>query len=559
MDKTVTIFCENNSQSYQIAAGTTLKSLADMIYGDQSQIAAVVDNSFRGLGFELFYNHSVRFVTYYDPDGRRTYSRTLNFILQKAVSELYPGKVLICDYSLPNGLYCEIQNGSFTDEYVELTDEDVKALEVRMREIIARDSRFKREKTERDAAEKLFRERGQIQKAKLVDSIAERVVTIHTLEGYSDTFYGPLCYSAGYVRSFRLEKYYNGLCLMLPSRKDINAFDAPQEQNRISAMFRLHSDWCRTLGITGVGTLNAAIREGRSKEIITLCEARQERLYAAIADEIYNHKDTAKIVFIAGPSSSGKTSTSKRIANQCIIRGLTPKVVELDNYFVERSRTPKDENGEYDFESLQAMDIELLNRQLNQIIAGEEVQLPTFDFKKGEQLFKGNTLKLEDGDILIMEGIHALNPDMTPDVDRSKILRIYASELTSLSIDENNNISTIDTRLLRRIVRDNRTRGIDPESTILRWPSVRRGENRNIFPFQENADLYFNSALIYELAVLKHFTEPLLRRISPKSEAYNEAKRLLNFLKKIDPITHEDMAAIPPQSIMREFIGGQEL
>ncbi|MCF0174279.1 MAG: nucleoside kinase [Bacteroidales bacterium] len=566
MSEKVKIFCENNSQYYEVEVGTPLKAIADLIYGEpdfsgdmhNTPIAAIVDNTFKGLGYEIFYDNSVKFVDYYEPDGRRTYSRTLNFILQKAVSELYPDKVLCCQFNLPNGLYWEICKTSY-GESIELWDEDIRKIDSRMREIVAANFPFKRSKKDNDATQQLYNSRGQIEKAKLINSVGGKVVTVHTLDGYTDNFYGPLTISSGYIKSFRIEKYSRGICIVMPSRKDINVFPPMQRQDKILAMFLKHASWCRILGANSIGTINDAIRKGYAHKMINLCEIRQERLFAEIADEILAKKDKCRIVFLAGPSSSGKTSTSKRIAGQCIVNGLVPKVVELDNYFLPRERTPKDENGEYDFESLQALDLELLNKQLNQIIAGEEVELPTFDFKKGEQQFLGNKLKLENNEILIMEGIHALNPEMTPSVDNSRILRIYASELTSLSIDENNNISTIDTRLLRRILRDNRTRGVSPEETILRWPSVRRGENRNIFPFQENADLYFNTALIYELPVMKHYVEPLLRRISPKSAAYAEAKRLLGFLSKIDPISDEEIKAVPPHSIMREFIGGQIL
>ena len=290
-----------------------------------------------------------------------------------------------------------------------------------------------------------------------------------------------------------------------------------------------------------------------------LCESLHERKYAEIADQIYARREHVKIVFIAGPSSSGKTSTSKRLALQCRILGLNPKVIELDNYFVDREHTPKDENGEFDFESLYAMDLDFLGHQLNQLLDGQEVELPCFDFKQGRRFFKGDMMRLQDKDILIMEGIHALNPAMIPGVDNSKVFRVYASALTSLSIDENNNISTSDNRMLRRMIRDNRTRGISPDQTLSRWQSVRRGENRNIFPFQENADAVFNSAHLFELPVLKYYAEPLLRRIAPNSPAYTEATRLLKFLDYIVALSPSEIAAIPPTSILREFIGGQTL
>ena len=305
--------------------------------------------------------------------------------------------------------------------------------------------------------------------------------------------------------------------------------------------------------------MNKVISEGNAVSLINIAEALHERKYADIADMIYERRDRARIILIAGPSSSGKTSSSKRLAIQCKVLGLNPKVIELDNYFVNRELTPKDENGEYDFESLHAMDLDLLNSQLNDLIAGKTVEIPYFNFKTGRRESRGDMMHLDDNDILIMEGIHALNPEMTSSVDNSRIFRVYASALTSLSLDENNNISTSDNRLLRRIVRDNRVRGVTPEETIMRWHSVRRGENRNIFPFQENADAAFNSALIFELPLLKYYAEPLLRRIAPNSPAFTETTRLLKFLEYIVALSPAEIEAVPPTSIMREFIGGQML
>jgi uridine kinase len=305
--------------------------------------------------------------------------------------------------------------------------------------------------------------------------------------------------------------------------------------------------------------LNKKVLEGKIVDLINLSEALHERRYAKIADMIYKRRESVKIVFIAGPSSSGKTSTSKRLAIQCRILGLNPKVIELDNYFVNREDTPRDENGEYDFEALGAMDLAFLGEQLNDLLAGKEVEIPKFDFKEGRRTFAGKKMQLHEKDILIMEGIHALNPAMIPGVDPTKVFRVYASALTSLSLDENNNISTSDNRMLRRMIRDNRTRGINPENTIMMWQSVRRGENHNIFPFQENADAVFNSAHIFELPVLKYYAEPLLRRIMPSSPAYTEAVRMLKFLSYIIALSPSEIAAIPPTSILREFIDGQTL
>ena len=358
---------------------------------------------------------------------------------------------------------------------------------------------------------------------------------------------------------FDLMPYGEGFCLQFPSDKDYDKVIPVRRQSKISATLKEYSDWCSIIGVKGIGTLNNAIQEGYAVRLINLSEALHERKYAEIASRIYEQRDKVRIVFIAGPSSSGKTSSSLRIALQCQVLGLKPKVIELDNYFVDRERTPKDSDGNYDFEALEAMDLKLLNEQLNDLVAGKEVELPRFDFKEGKSYPSGKRISLKEKEILIMEGIHALDPAMVPDVDSSRIFRVYASALTSLNVDENNNISTSDNRLLRRMVRDNRVRGITPEDTILRWHSVRRGENQNIFPFQENADAAFNSALIYELPLLKYYAEPLLRRISPSSPAYTEAVRLLKFLDYIVALSPAEIAAIPPTSIMREFIGGQTL
>jgi uridine kinase len=332
-----------------------------------------------------------------------------------------------------------------------------------------------------------------------------------------------------------------------------------QKQKKLTVTLKEYGYWCKTTGIVSVGALNQRLLDGKAVELINLCEARQERAYADLADKIYAARDHVKIVFLAGPSSSGKTSSSLRVAQQLKVLGMNPKVIELDNYFVERERTPKDEFGAYDFEALGAMDLELLGKHLNTLLDGGEVELPRYDFKQGRPFFEGRMMHLEENDILVMEGIHAMDPAMVPSVDQTRIYRIYASALTSLKLDENCCISTTDNRLLRRMVRDNRVRGISPEETIERWPSVRRGEEKYIFPFQENADSQFNTALLYELPLLRYYAEPLLRRIQPSSPTYAEAVRLLKFLSYIVPLQPSEIEAIPPTSILREFIGGQTL
>lgn len=526
-------------------------------------LAALVDHKLKELDFKLAMTHEVEFIGYNHPDGRRTYLRSLCFVLQNAVRELFPDKVLVIDHSLPSGLYCKVIETRKQEDgrcrTLALTQEQLASVKSRMQEIVSADMPFRKEKMDAVTAEKMFEENNQPEKAELQKSLGKFICSVYFLDGHADTFHGPLLPSTGYLKVFDLLPFAEGFCLQFPSEGDFSKVIPVKTQSKIAATLAEYSDWCSIIRINGIGALNKAISEGHAVELINLSEALHERKYAAIADQIYERRGQVKAVFIAGPSSSGKTSSSLRIALQCRVLGLVPKVIELDNYFVDREHTPKDSEGNYDFEALAAMDLKLLNSQLNDLFAGKEVELPKFDFKAGRSMPSGKRISLGEKEILIMEGIHALDPAMVPDVDNSKIFRVYASALTSLNVDENNNISTSDNRLLRRMVRDNRVRGITPEETITRWYSVRRGENCNIFPFQENADAAFNSALIYELPMLKYYAEPLLRRIAPSSPAYTEAVRLLKFLDYIVALSPDEISAIPPTSIMREFIGGQRL
>ena len=526
-------------------------------------LAALVDHKLKELDFKLAMTHEVEFIGYNHPDGRRTYLRSLCFVLQNAVRELFPDKVLVIDHSLPSGLYCKVIETRKQEDgrcrTLALTQEQLASIKSRMQEIVSADMPFRKEKMDAVTAEKMFEENNQPEKAELQRSLGKFICSVYFLDGHADTFHGPLLPSTGYLKVFDLLPFAEGFCLQFPSEGDFSKVIPVKTQSKIAATLAEYSDWCSIIRINGIGALNKAISEGHAVELINLSEALHERKYAAIADQIYARRGQVKAVFIAGPSSSGKTSSSLRIALQCRVLGLVPKVIELDNYFVDREHTPKDSEGNYDFEALEAMDLKLLNSQLNDLFAGKEVELPKFDFKAGRSMPSGKRISLGEKEILIMEGIHALDPAMVPDVDNSKIFRVYASALTSLNVDENNNISTSDNRLLRRMVRDNRVRGITPEETITRWYSVRRGENCNIFPFQENADAAFNSALIYELPMLKYYAEPLLRRIAPSSPAYTEAVRLLKFLDYIVALSPDEISAIPPTSIMREFIGGQRL
>ena len=558
----IRIYCENDQSYHHVPLATDLQTIAATL-APADTLAALVDNQLKELSYQILNTHTVRFIGYDHPDGRRTYIRSLCFVLQNVIRELYPDKILVIDYSLPSGLYCEIREKSQLQDgrpcVYNVSDEEIEAILSRMHEIVAADLPFHKVKLFPQECIERYEANGQIEKVNLVRTTGRLVYSAYVLDGQTDTFYGPLVPSTGCLKIFDLDSFGKGFCLQYPMDGCSGKVQPRKKQVKLAKALKEHSDWCAIMGVKGVGTLNEAVKRGRIVDLINLSEALHERKYADIADKIYARRDSVKIVFIAGPSSSGKTSTSKRLAIQCRILGLNPKVIELDNYFVERSRTPLDENGEYDFEALGAMDLELLGTQLNQLLKGEDVEIPRFDFKEGKGDPSGKFMKLEEKDILIMEGIHALNPAMIPSVDQSKVFRVYASALTSLSIDENNNISTSDNRMLRRMIRDNRTRGIVPEDTILRWQSVRRGENHNIFPFQENADAIFNSAHIFELPVLKYYAEPLLRRIAPSSPAYTEATRILKFLSYIVELSPAEIAAIPPTSILREFIAGQTL
>ena len=559
----IRIFCENDRQHYEFPLGTSLQEMAAVIYPDRAILAALVDNQLKELRHSIIAPHIVNFIGYDHAEGRRTYIRSLCFVLQKAVRELYPENILVIDYSLPSGLYCEIREKEVEHDgrpkVRAISDEEISRISDRMKEIINADMPFSKAKLTMEDALALFEANGQPEKVNLVHSLGRILYSVYYLDGLADTFHGPLVPSTGCLKTFDLVAFSNGFCLQYPLDGNSGKVLPMKRQSRIAAALKEHSDWCAIMGVKSVGALNKVVQNGGIVDLINLSEALHERKYAEIANMIYARKDNVKIVFIAGPSSSGKTSTSKRLAIQCRILGLNPKVIELDNYFVDREHTPKDENGEYDFEALGAMDLKFLGQQLNDLLDGKEVEIPKFNFKTGQRCFDGNIMKLEEKDILIMEGIHALNPAMIPDVDQSKVFRVYASALTSLSVDENNNISTADNRLMRRMIRDNRTRGMVPEETIMRWASVRRGENRNIFPFQENADAIFNSAHIFELPVLKYYAEPLLRRILPSSPAYTEATRILKFLSYIIELSPAEIAAIPPTSILREFIAGQTL
>ena len=554
----ITLTLEPGGERLTVEAGSTLASIAPSVVKDPKTgkeypvLSALVDHKVKALDFEVYAPHSVEFVGFNHPEGRRTYLRSLSFLAQAAARKLLPDRVFKINHSLPSGLYCKLRGDR-------ITDEQIMALREEMRRLVEADLPFTHRNMSAEEAIALFEGQNQRLKADLIRSVGRFFCEVDYLDDVADNFYGPLVPSTGYLSVFDLMPFHHGFCLQYPSNEDITRTIPRIKQMKLTTALKDYGIWCKTSGVVSVSALNRKLLDGKAVELINLCEARQERKFAEVADRIYAERERVKIVFLAGPSSSGKTSSSLRVAQQLKVLGMNPKVIELDNYFVERERTPIDEDGNFDFEALGAMDLELLGQHLNTLLAGGEVELPRYDFKQGRPFFEGKMMRLEENDILVMEGIHALDPAMVPTVDQSRIFRIYASALTSLKLDENCCISTTDNRLLRRMVRDNRVRGISPEDTILRWPSVRRGEGNYIFPFQENADVQFNSALLYELPMLKYYAEPLLHRILPSSPAYPDARRLLKFLDFMVALTPEEIAAIPPTSIMREFIGGQTL
>lgn len=563
--ETIQIFCENTSSLHDIRPGARLSELCKTIDHKckYRALGAIVDNQLKELSYNVYSPHIIKFIDLSHPDGRRMYIRSLSFLAQRCALDLFPEHRLTFNYSLPSGLYGEIiekkkgEDGKY--KALRLSAEQVALLKSKMEEYVELDLPFIKKKLPKDIASSIFRENGYQAKAILAEESKQYFISTYYLDGYADTYYGPLLDSTGYLNLFDVIPYSNGFCLQAPSTSEPWKVADYKYQDKLNEIFKEHSEWNDILGIESLAHLNKAVSIGKTAPVIQIAEALHERKYANIADMIHNRRDQVKLVLIAGPSSSGKTTSSNRIAIQCRTLGINPIVIEMDNYFVSRDKTPLDENGEYDFESLYAMDLEFLNQQLNDILAGKEVELPKFDFVKGERIPSGRKIRMTEKDILIMEGIHALNKELTKDLDQSKLFRIYVSALTSLSLDENNVISTTDCRLLRRMVRDARTRGVSPEETILRWPSVRRGEEKNIFPFQENADVMFNSSLIFELPLLKYYAEPHLNRIPVTSPAYSESVRMLKFLSHITPLTPEEIVAVPPTSVLREFIGGSSI
>ncbi len=526
-----------------------LKTVADR-YADRYDfpiLGAVCDNRLIPLEAKLNSCGRIEFLTIRDRDGRLIFLRSLLFILVKASKEMFSHAKLHIEYGIGNGLYCYFEGL----EWIRL--EEVDALEKRMREIIAQDIRFIHKQMPTAEAVALFKEASMLDKVRLLSTRADALSSVYWLENTIDYFYGHLAYSTGAVHDFRLQYYNRGIVLLLPDPNDPTRLEAFKDQPKFFNIITENKKWLDILDLDNCGQLNEAVRRGRTKEVILVAESLHEKKLAFIADEMHRRRETVRIISIAGPSSSGKTTTANRLAVQLRVNGFRPLLISLDNYFIDRDRTPKDESGKHDFEGLDAIDVALFNEQLTRLLTGKGTNLQRYDFLTGRSTRGDTKYRLPKNGVIIVEGIHGLNPKLYTDLSYDFIYKVYVSALANLNLDHHNRIPTTDCRLLRRIVRDAQTRGHDAMATIDRWPSVRRGEERNIFPYQERADIMFNSSLVYELSVLRKYADPLLKQIPADRREYLEARRLLKFLSYFEPI---DETFIPFNSILREFIGG---
>ena len=544
----MTFNCVNNGKTIEVPVGTTLeeayaKTGLQMEYGP---VAVRVNNKVEAMHYCLYRPKQVEYLDMRTPTGSRTYTRTLFFILCKAVSDLFPKGSVVIDIPVSNGYYCNLKIGR------KVTPEDAVALRARMQKIVDDDIPIIHHEELTENAINVFRKLGANSKVKLLETLGQLYTTYYDLDGYVDYFYGALLPHTGLVTLFDLVPYYDGLLLRIPSTSNPAVLGELTRQDKMFEIFKEHHRWQNILGIGTVGAFNSAVQKGMASSIVHVSEALQEKKIGRIADMIAE-RPGVRMVLIAGPSSSGKTTTCKRLSIQLVTNGLRPVQISLDDYFVDRERTPRDEKGDFDYECLHALDVELINKQFKALFRGDEVELPRYNFQTGRSEKSGTKLRLRPRDILVVEGIHALNPELTAQIPEEQKFRVYASALTTILLDTHNYIPTTDNRLLRRIIRDVKYRGCSARDTIHRWPSVRAGENKWIFPYQENADAMFNTAMIYELAVIRTQAEPALEQVHENCEEYAEAYRLRKFLRYFTPLPFD---ALPPTSLLREFLGG---
>ena len=548
MGKTVTIRCKNTGKRHKVPMGFTLEEVYEMLELDMPHGAtsAKVNNKVEGLHFMFFNDKDVEFLDITSPSGLRTYTRSLFFVLYKALHDLYPSARLRIDTPVSNGYYCRV----FIDGGV--TPALVDALRQRMHEIVKADLPFHRITCPTEEAVRLFRSSGLEDKAKLLEGYGSLYTTYYTLDGLADYFYGSLLIQTSQLYLFDVVPYDEGLLLRLPDPAHPDRLRPMREQPKMFDVFREQHRWQEILGVTTIGEFNEECDKGHTNDLINVSEALQEKKISRIADKIHANPQL-KVVLIAGPSSSGKTTFSKRLSVQLMASGLKPEPISLDDYLVDRVKTPRDAEGNYDYENIEAMDIPLFNSHINALLAGGEVELPRYNFQTGRSETSGRRLRLTPRTILILEGIHALNPSLTAEIPDERKYKIYASALTTILLDDHNYIPTTDNRLLRRIVRDYKYRGHSAEATIRQWPSVRAGEERWIFPYQEQADEMVNTALLFELAALRSQALPLLEQVPENVPEYSEAYRLRKFLSYLKPISTK---GLPPTSLLREFLGG---
>ena len=548
MEQTITIHVRNNNTIVEAPMGCTLSEIYNLsgLQMNHGPISARVNNKVEGMHYRAYKQKEVEFLDITSASGSRAYTRSLFFVLCKAAHDLYADCKVCIDIPVSNGYYVNLQIGR------PVTLDDAGAIRRRMQEIISAAIPIHRHETTTEEAISMFTELGQQSKVKLLKSTGSLYTTYYDIDGYKDYYYGSLLTNTSEIYLFGLEKYFDGLLLRLPSREHPDELGEMTHQDKMFGIFKEHHQWQDILGLRTIGDLNEVITMGYSPQLIMVSEALQEKKIARIADEIAQRKGT-RMVLIAGPSSSGKTTTCKRLSVQLAVNGIKPIAISLDDYFLDRDKTPLDEKGDYDFENLHALNLPLLNEQLTALFRGDEIELPRYDFPTGTSQKSGKKLRLGENEILVVEGIHALNPELTSQIPNEQIFRVYASALTTVLLDNHNYIPTTDNRLLRRIIRDHKYRAVSAQETIRRWPSVRAGENKWIFPYQENADAMFNTAMLFELAVIKSQAEPLLEQVPENCEEHAEAYRLLKFLRYIKPIPETQ---IPPTSLLREFLGG---
>lgn len=548
MKQVLQICCKNNKKTQDVAIGSTLSDVfmqfnLKMPYGP---ICARVNNRVVGMNYQLYHNKDVEFLDMHDASASRNYTRTLFFILCKAVHDLYPGSRVVIDIPVSNGYYINLHIGR------EVTDEDATRIRERMQQIIDEKIPIERFEVRTEEAIRMFEQKGDEAKVKLLRSVGSLYTVYHRIDDYVDYYYGALLTNTSDIYLFGLERYFEGLLLRIPSKHDPSRLGALVKQDKMFEVFLEQHRWQHILGVTTIGDFNEAVKAGHATNLINVSEALQEKKISQIADQITTHPEV-RMVLIAGPSSSGKTTFCKRLSIQLLANGIRPVQISLDDYFVDREKTPRDAAGDWDYESIHALDINLINLQLSALFRGEEVELPKYDFLSGRSGKSGKRLRLTDHQVLLVEGIHALNPELTAQIPKKQKFHVYISALTSILLDDHNYIPTTDNRLLRRIIRDHKYRGVSAQETIRRWPSVRAGETKWVFPYQENADVMFNTAMLYELAVIQEQAAPLLEQVPENCVEYSEAYRLRKFLSYITPIPSR---ALPPTSLVREFLGG---